>query len=215
MKSNISIVIADDHPVMLKGLYDELNDNGYNVVGQGINGMQALELILTLKPTIALLDIDMPLLTGFEVIKMAKEKNIDTKFIVLSFHKENNYIAQAKTLHINGYLLKEDSFPVVADCIKKVVENEKVYYSPSFEDAALRDVSEELKRLGYLTSSEKTILKLIAQQNSTQEIADILCVSGRTVEKHRSNIINKLELETGHRTLARWALFNKNTIKEL
>src|SRR5690554_2281934 len=214
MKLNISIIIPDDHPVMLKGLYDELSGNGYNVVGKAINGMQALELILTLKPTIALLDIDMPLLTGFEVIKMAKEKNVATKFVVLSFHKENNYIAQAKTLQINGYLLKEDSFSVVEDCIKRVV-NDQIYFSPSFEDAALHDVSEELKRLGYLTSSEKTILKLIAQQNSTQDIADHLCVSGRTVEKHRSNIINKLELGTGANTLARWALTNKNTIKEL
>ncbi|MGB3342734.1 MAG: response regulator transcription factor [Aequorivita sp.] len=211
---NISIIIADDHPVMLKGLYDELTENGYNVVGKAINGMQALELVLTLKPSVALLDIDMPLLTGFEVIKMAKEKNVATKFVVLSFHKENKYIAQAKTLQINGYLLKEDSFSVVEDCIKRVV-NDHVYFSPSFEDGALHDVSEELKRLGYLTSSEKTILKLIAQQNSTQEIADLLCVSARTVEKHRSNIINKLELGTGSNTLARWALSNKNTIKEL
>lgn len=214
MKLNISLIIADDHPVMLKGLYDELHESGYNVVGQAINGMQALELILTLKPTVALLDIDMPLLTGFEVIKMAKEKNVDTKFIVLSFHKENNYIAQAKTLQINGYLLKEDSFSAVEDCIQQVVDGH-VYFSSSFEDGALRDVSEELKRLGYLTSSEKTILKLIAQQNSTQEIADILYISGRTVEKHRSNIINKLELSPNANSLARWALLNKNTIKEL
>jgi len=211
---NISIVIADDHPVMLKGLYDELTENGYSVVGKAINGMQALELILTLQPTIALLDIDMPLLTGFEVIKMAKEKNVDTKFVVLSFHKENNYIAQAKTLQINGYLLKEDPFSVVEDCMKRVVDDQ-VYFSPSFEDGTLLDVSEELKRLGHLTSSEKTILKLIAQQKSTQDIADILSVSARTVEKHRSNIIGKLELGVGANTLARWALTNKNTIKEL
>ena len=105
-KSKISVVIADDHPMILKGLLDELQANNYNVLGQAANGMQALELILTHNPTIALLDIDMPLLTGFEVIKMAKQKKVDTKFIILSFHKENDYLSQAKALQINGYLLK-------------------------------------------------------------------------------------------------------------
>ena len=73
-KKNVSTVIADDHPMILKGLYDELTANNYNVVGQATNGMKALELILTHNPTIALLDIDMPLLTGFEVIKWPSKK---------------------------------------------------------------------------------------------------------------------------------------------
>jgi YesN/AraC family two-component response regulator len=87
-KENFTIVIADDHPMLLKGLHEELVKNNYNVVGQGATGMQALELILKHEPTVALLDIDMPILTGFEVIKTAKEKGSKTKFIVLSFHKE-------------------------------------------------------------------------------------------------------------------------------
>jgi DNA-binding NarL/FixJ family response regulator len=213
-KKDFSIVIADDHPMILKGLMDELTISNYNVVGQGTNGMQALELILTHKPTIALLDIDMPLLTGFEVIKMAKEKKVATKFIILSFHKENDYISQAKALQINGYLLKEDSFSEIEECIESVL-NGITYFSKSFNASSLATVSEELKKIKLLTSSEKTILKLVAQQISSYEIAETLFISIRTVEKHRSNIITKLEIENATNALTNWAYINRNVIKEL
>ncbi|SRX73265.1 response regulator [Aequorivita antarctica] len=214
-KKNISTVIADDHPMILKGLNDELTANNYNIVGQAANGMQALELILTHNPIIALLDIDMPLLTGFEVIKMAKQKEVDTKFIILSYHKENEYISQAKALQINGYLLKEDSFSEIEECIECVLKNE-VYFSRSFVPASLVSVSEDLKKIKHLTSSEKTILKLVAQQMSSSEIAETLFISIRTVEKHRSNIITKLEIENNTaNTLTNWVYLHKNAIKEL
>ncbi|NGX82981.1 response regulator transcription factor [Aequorivita sp. KMM 9714] len=214
VKSNVTFVIADDHPMILKGLNDELTSNNYNVVGKAINGLQALEHILTYKPTIALLDIDMPLLTGFEVIKMAKEKEVDTKFIVLSFHKESDYISQAKSLQINGYLLKEDSFSEIEKCISNVIQG-KTYFSKSFEPSSLQTVSDDLKKIKLLTASEKTILKLIAKQLSTAEIADNLCVSPRTVEKHRSNILSKLELNGTNHSLSNWALIHKKAIREI
>ncbi|HLT49623.1 MAG TPA: response regulator transcription factor [Aequorivita sp.] len=214
-KKNISTVIADDHPMILKGLNDELTANNYNVVGQAANGMQALELILIHNPIIALLDIDMPLLTGFEVIKMAKQKKVDTKFIILSFHKENEYISQAKALQINGYLLKEDSFSEIEECISCVLNNE-VYFSRSFIPSSLAIVSEDLKKIKHLTSSEKTILKLVSEQLTSSEIAEKLFISIRTVEKHRSNIIMKLEIEnTTSNALTNWAYLNRNVIKEL
>jgi len=214
-KSKISVVIADDHPMILKGLHDELQANNYNVLGQAANGMQALELILTHNPTIALLDIDMPLLTGFEVIKMSKQKKVDTKFIILSFHKENDYLSQAKALQINGYLLKEDSFSEIEDCIQCVLNND-VCFSRSFAASSLVTVSEDLKKIKHLTSSEKTILKLVAEQMSSSEIAEKLFISIRTVEKHRSNIIMKLEIEnTTTNALTNWAYLHKNVIKEL
>ncbi|CAL2104924.1 Regulator [Tenacibaculum sp. 190524A02b] len=213
-KKDISIVIADDHPILLKGLHDQLTSNGYNVIGQAANGMQALELILTLSPTIALLDIDMPLLNGFEVIKTAIDKKISTKFIILSFHKETEYIAQAKTLNINGYLLKEDSFMEIENCILSVWEGNS-YFSKSFNNSSLLYADNELRKLQYLTPSETTILKLIAQQTSTTDIANSLSVSKRTIEKHRSNIISKLELDRETNTLTKWTLNNKSIILDL
>jgi DNA-binding NarL/FixJ family response regulator len=200
--------------MILKGLHDELRANQYNVKGQAINGMQALELIVTHNPTLALLDIDMPLLTGFEVIKMAKQKMVDTKFIILSFHKENNYLSQAKALQINGYLLKEDSFSEIETCIAAVL-NGTIYFSSSFMPASLTSISMELKKIEHLTASEKTILKLVSEQMSSGEIAEKLFISIRTVEKHRSNIIMKLEIENTTNALTNWAYANRNVIREL
>ncbi|MBW1294198.1 response regulator [Aquimarina litoralis] len=213
-KKDISIVIADDHPMLLKGLYDELTIHNYQVTGKAANGMQALEQILTLEPTLALLDIDMPLLNGFEVIKTASEKKVSTKFIILSFLKETKYITQAKKLGIDGYLLKEDSFFEIEKCIREILQGNS-YFSKAIDSSSLQNASEELKKLQFLTPSETTILKLIAQQISTIEIADSLFVSKRTIEKHRSNIISKLELGKETNTLTKWTLNHKNVILEL
>jgi len=213
-KKNISIVIADDHPLLLAGLFDELEKCGYHILGKATNGMEALQMILLHQPMIGLLDIDMPLLTGFEVIKTAKDKGVNTKFIILSFHKDTEYITQAKALQINGYLLKEDSFEEIEKCIEAVLEDNE-YFSTSFDALSLKNASEEIKKLQLLTPSEITILKLIAQQTNTNSIAETLFVSSRTVEKHRSNIITKLELEGGTNALTRWALAHKNTILEI
>lgn len=213
-KKDITIIIADDHPLLLKGLYEELTDNGYNVIGKATNGAEALNLILSLKPIIALLDIDMPVLTGFDVIKMAREKGSKTKFIVLSFHKETAYIVQFRSLDIQGYLLKEDSFSELENCINTILSG-KEYSSPSIDTFSLQNASEELRKLKRLTPSEITILKQVACQDSTAAIAESLNISSRTIEKHRSNIIAKLDLDKVSNSLSNWAMENKNIIMEL
>lgn len=212
-KQSITIIIADDHPMLLNGLHGELTDSGYNVLGKAANGMQALQIILEQEPMIALLDIDMPLLTGLEVVKMAKEKNVATKFVLLSFHKESIYISQARSLNIDGYLLKEDSFMEIEKCIQAVL-SEKCYFSSSFDITILEAANNEIKKLQRLTPSELKILKLIAKQNSNGDIAATLNVSIRTIEKHRSNIIFKLELLPETNVLTNWALMHHKTIAE-
>ncbi len=210
----ISIVIADDHPLLLDGLYKELDANDFNIVGKAMDGRQALGLITKYKPDLALLDIDMPLLTGFEVVKKVKEKGVATRFIMLSYHKEVDYVTKAKALQINGYLLKEDSFLEIKRCINSVLKGE-TYFSPSFDNLSIQNASEELRKIQFLTPSEVTILKLIANQMSNAEIADSLSVSVRTVEKHRSNIIAKLDIDGGTNALTNWTLVNKNLIEEI
>jgi DNA-binding NarL/FixJ family response regulator len=215
MKNNdIPIVIADDHPLLLDGLYKELTANDFNVVGKAADGKLALGLILAHQPAIALLDIDMPLLTGFDVIKKAKEKGVETKFILLSYHKEVDYVTKAKALQIHGYLLKEDSFLEIKRCIEHVLKGE-TYFSPSFDNISLQSANEELQKIQFLTPSEKTILKFIADQMSNAEIAETLSVSIRTVEKHRSNIIAKLDIEGGTNALTNWALLHSKMIIDL
>lgn len=214
IKKNTTIVIADDHPMLLKGLYEELVSNKYKVVGQAKNGSEALELILKLTPKLAILDIDMPLLSGLEVIKIAIAKNIPTKFIIQSFHKENEYILQAKSLKIQGYLLKEDSFIEIERCIKAVLNN-KNYFSTSLSNNLLLNLTKELQLLKLLSPSESVILKLISEQQSTNNIAQNLSISVRTIEKHRSNIINKLNLKGEANALISWAITNKDIIASL
>jgi DNA-binding NarL/FixJ family response regulator len=213
-KKPTSIVVADDHPMLLKGLFEELTENGYNVVGKAENGLIALELVLNLKPTLAILDVDMPLLSGFDVVKMANEKKVTTKFIIQTFHKEASYITQAKTLQIKGYLLKEDSFSEIEKCIKSVINNGE-YFSSSLKNPSIKNASGQLQKLQFLSASEIVILKHISKQVSTNDIAEILSVSVRTIEKHRSNIIAKLDLKTKANSLTNWAFINKNSIANL
>ncbi|MEO1030191.1 MAG: response regulator transcription factor [Bacteroidota bacterium] len=213
-KKDISIVIADDHPMLLRGLFEQLAENGYNIVGQADNGMKALELILTLEPALVLLDIEMPLLNAFEVFKMAKDKLTETKFILLSYHKEKEYVLQAKSLKINAYLLKDDSFFTIEQCIDAVMNNEE-FFSPYFKNSLLRNTNDKLKQFSQLTGSEITILKRIAQNKSSKAIAEELGVSIRTIDSHRTNIIKKIGLSKETNTLTNWALLNKDAISEL
>ena len=213
-KKDITLVIADDHPMLRKGLFNELVAHDFRVEGQADQGMKALELIITLQPTVAILDIDMPLLSGFEVVKMAKDKGMTTKFILLSLHKNVDFLMQAQALKIDGYLLKEDDFLEIEKGILAVAEGGS-YFSKSFKREIVNTASEALKKLQTLTPSERTILKLIAQETSTAQIAKDLFISERTVEKHRSNIIAKLGLKTQTNSLIKWAVANRTAILEL
>ncbi len=213
-KKDITLVIADDHPMLRKGLFNELVAHDFRVEGQADQGMKALELIITLQPTVAILDIDMPLLSGFEVVKMAKDKGMTTKFILLSLHKNVDFLMQAQALKIDGYLLKEDDFLEIEKGILAVAEGGS-YFSKSFKREVVNTASEALKKLQTLTPSERTILKLIAQETSTAQIAKDLFISERTVEKHRSNIIAKLGLKTQTNSLIKWAVANRTAILEL
>ena len=209
---NFTILIADDHPMLLNGLYEALVSNGYNVIGKAQNGTEALQLILELKPTLAILDVEMPFMTGFEVVKNIREKSISTKFIIQTLHKNLEYITLALSLKIEGYLLKEDPFTAIETCMEKVLNNES-YFSDSIDSNGLLNATSEFKNLKLLTPSELVILKLISKRASTNVIAESLFVSTRTIEKHRSNIIDKLGLGGGEQnSLSYWAITHVKVI---
>ena len=208
MARNLTIIVADDHPMLLKGLTEELTSNNYNVIDTALNGAIALELITKLNPDIAILDIEMPLLTGFEVIKKCEDKNLKTKFIVLTSHKESRYIFKAKTLNISGYLLKDEPFQEIQKCIHTVFNGEH-YYSSTFNDVFDKEISPKIQKIKLLSPSERTIIRLIANNKSSKEISESLLISIRTVQKHRSNIINKLDLSSDQDALSNWVSTNK------
>lgn len=206
-----SIIIADDHPLLLKGLSDFLIERGYNVIGRANDGQEAYELIENLKPDIAVLDIQMPKLSGLEIARLCHNNNIETKIILITFHKEKALYSEAKDLNIFGYILKEFALEEIENCIKSVFQNIP-YFSPKILEM-LSASETNPKGFDALTPSEKKILKLIANDKTNKEIASLLFISHRTVEKHRSNIINKLKLEQKTNSLLIWAKENQEKLQ--
>jgi two-component system nitrate/nitrite response regulator NarL len=204
MNKKISLFVADDHPLLLKGLVDELKDYNYNVVDTAENGAIALDKIMELQPTIAILDEEMPRLTGFEVIKKCKEKQIKTKFIILTSHKEKAFIYQAKKLNISGYIIKDEPFNELHNCIQSISKGES-YFSAVFNSVFDDEVAPQIKKIKLLSPSERTIVRLVAQEKSSKDIGELLSLSSRTIEKHRSNIIKKLGLVQEKDILTIWA----------
>ena len=198
-----TIITADDHPLLLKGLNDYLLEKKYNVIGSGNNGREAYNLIIKVNPEIAILDIQMPYMSGLEIAKNCKANGLKTKIVLITLHKERELFQKAQDLNIFGYILKEFALEEIENCINTVSKGEH-YYSPKI----LELLAEEFPNdgiLNLLTPSEKKILKLIAKDKTNKEIATLLFISYRTVEKHRSNIITKLKLEPKTNSLLIWA----------
>ena len=213
-KEDISILPADDHPMLLKGLSDQLKESGFLVLEGALNGAQALDSIVKGHPKVAILDIEMPLLSGFEVIKKCKEKGMSTRFIILTSHKEKAFVLKAKKLEISGYLLKDEPFSEIENCVMAVAKGVN-YFSHAFDDIFDREISPQLEKIKYLSPSERTIVRLIAQQKTSNEISDLLSISPRTVQKHRANIIAKLDLPKNVDSLSVWTMENKEIILSL
>lgn len=208
-----SIIIADDHPLFRKGIHDFLNEKGFNIIGEATDGKMALELINTLKPDIAILDINMPEIDGLSVAKACAMENSMTKIVILSYHKEEEFVYHAKTLNISGYILKEDALSEILECISNI-QNGFPYYSKALLVNKLEGQS-SIENVQQLTASELKILKLIADNKNNKFISEFLFVSERTVEKHRSNIIEKLNIPKKTHGLMEWVINHKEILKNL
>ncbi len=204
--SSPSIIIADDHPLLLKGLSDFLIEKGFNLLGSGKDGREAYNLIIQTNPDIAILDIQMPYMSGIEIAQKCKAADIDTKIVLITLHKEKDLYQKAQELNIFGYILKEFALEEIETCIKTVTEGVP-FFSEKIKEL-IGVVLVEDTELNMLTPSEKKILKLIAQDRTNKEIASQLFISYRTVEKHRSNIITKLNIEPKTNSLLIWAKEN-------
>ena len=213
-KQNITIVLADDHPIMRNGMLKLLQDEGYDVVASVGNGAKALTQLVDKQPKIALLDIEMPLLNAYEVIKKASESCPDTKFITMTYHKNKGYLLQAISIGVNGYLLKEDGVSEVNTCIDQVLQG-NMHISTSFSKTIIQSVEQEFKKIKLLTPTERVVIRLVAKGKSSQEIAHQLTMATRTVEKHRSNIITKLDLQKDANIIAKWANEHRTIVDAL
>ena len=198
-----SIIIADDHPLLLKGLSDFLIEKGYNLLGSGKDGREAYNLITKKMPDIAILDIQMPYMSGLEIAQQCKAQDLTTKIVLITLHKEKDLYQKAQELNIFGYILKEFALEEIENCIKTVTDG-MPFFSEKIKEL-IGVVFVDDGELSTLTPSEKKILKLIAQDKTNKEIASHLFISYRTVEKHRSNIITKLNIEPKTNSLLIWA----------
>lgn len=212
--NKLNVIIADDHPMLLQGLENTLVRGGIKVLGAVSDGASALQLIVDHQPDLAIIDIEMPYLSGFSIAGECQKRGLSTRFIILSYHKEAEFIAQARSLNISGYLLKEDTSLELFNCIRAVM-NGQSYFSHAILEKDLKFANKTLEQLASLTPSEKKILKMIASQLSSQEIANKLHVSERTIEKHRSNIIIKLGLSGQVNSLTLWSVEQKSVIMSL
>ena len=206
-----SILIADDHPLILKGLDDFLIEKGYNVIAKAKDGKEAFELIMDKKPDIAILDIKMPYLNGLEIAQKSQEEGLGTKIVLITFENDEALYKQAKSLPIYGYVLKEFTLVEIENCIHSV-ENNQPYFSP--ELGKYLEPVEAPKSLSLLTTTEREVLKLISQNKTAKEIGGLMFISSRTVEKHKSHIINKLELESKASSLFLYAKENEAFLDE-
>lgn len=202
-----SIIIADDHPLILKGLNDFLLEKKYNVLASAVNGKDAFHLIETLKPDIAILDIQMPFFTGLEIAKKCQDLNYNTKIILITFEKDQTIYSEAKSFQIYGYVLKEFALVEIENCIASVMKDVP-YFSPELIQHL--EIDEPPIELELLTDTEKKVLLLIAQNNTAKEIGEALFTSARTIEKHKSNIINKLNLESKSSSIVLFAKENES-----
>jgi DNA-binding NarL/FixJ family response regulator len=208
MTDQIKVIIADDHPLLMQGLIYVLNKNeSIKIIGEAEDGEKALTLIRNLKPDLAILDIQMPKIDGFEVAKTILKEKMLTKIIVLTMFKDEELINKVIELGIKGYVLKENAVIDILNCIKSVMDD-KFFISPQASDIYIKQREKKKKNEDdALTPSEEKILNFIAASKSSKEIAEELFISVKTVENHRSNICKKLGI-TGNSALLKYALKN-------
>ena len=212
MKKEIKVVIADDHPVFLKGLRMIIeSESNLQIIGEASNGAAALTMIQELKPDVAVLDLNMPNKNGFEIVRELQVNNFEVNVIFLTMHDEEATFTSALDLGVKGYILKDCAVAEIVDAIKAVAKGYN-FITPKFS-TYLVNLNQETKnfvlRIESLTVTELKILRLITEHKTSKEIAAELFVSPRTIDRHRYNICNKLEI-SGVNSLIKFAIENKS-----
>lgn len=217
MSKPITVLIADDHPLFRTGLRHTIEGgNNLTIVAEASDGEDALTKLRELQPTVAVLDIDMPVRNGFEIAKIVQRENLSTAIVFLTMYKEEDVFNESMDLGIRGYVLKDSAGSDVVACIKVVAKGE-YFISPSIS-GYLVTRTEKLKRflrevpgIQSLTAMERRILKRVSENRTSKEIAEELFISPKTVENHRANIARKLNLHGSH-ALLKFALENKSRL---
>jgi DNA-binding NarL/FixJ family response regulator len=200
MANRYRLILADDHILVRRGLSRILGEEpNLEIVAEVGDGLELLSALNKAKPDLIILDVSMPNLRGIEAIPEIRRMRPEAKVLILTMHKEEEYLYQAISAGADGYLLKDDAEKELFIAIDNVREG-KIYISPGLADqsmqnwARLRRGENDSHVAEVLTVRQREILKLIAEGKSNKEIGDLLCLSVRTVERHRANIMDKLNI---------------------
>jgi len=200
MNGKQRIVIAEDHTILREGLKALLSSkSNFEIVGEAQDGNEAIRCVDKLKPNLILMDLSMPRMNGMDAIKEIKRQSPETKVLVLTVHKTEEYILATLQAGADGYVLKDSTHAELEMAIQTVLTG-KPYIGPGISGKIIegylkgRKSSKLTSPWDTLTQRERGILKLIAEGYKNKEIADYLCISVKTVEKHRANLMEKLDL---------------------
>lgn len=206
---HITIILADDHKLVRQGMRALLDaQEELEVIGEASDGQEALKLIETLSPDIALLDVVMPNLNGIEVAKLVRQRSLKTRLIFLSMHANATYVVRALQSGALAYVLKDSDFSEILQAIQNVIEDKR-YLSTAIADEVfemlLNANVEKTSSLDTLSPREREILQLIAEGNTNAVIGEKLSLSVRTIESHRARVMTKLRFNS-QADLVRYAL---------
>jgi DNA-binding NarL/FixJ family response regulator len=212
LPSEVRILIADDHPIFRRGLRQIVEmEPGLKIVAEADDGAQALAQIVAEKPDVAVLDVDMPRMDGFEVVRELRKLNLPVGVVFLTMHTDEDVFNEAVNNSVQGYIVKDSAATDIVGGIRAVAEG-RSFISPSISGYLLtrsrRAIPAGVKDL---TLNEKRILLLISEHKTNKEIAVQLYISHRTVENHRANICQKLDLRGPH-ALLKFALDHKGQL---
>lgn len=190
----VSVLLADDHQIVRQGLRLLLEREGFEVVGEASDGHEAVQLAERLRPDVAVLDFVMPLLNGVDASLQIQKQSPLTKTILLTMYTEDQYVLEAFRSGLRGYVIKSQAAGDLVQAIREVLKN-AMYVSPGISKALIEAYlfKTELP-IDPLTLRERQVLQLVAEGNTTKEIATVLGLSVKTAETHRSRIMRKLEI---------------------
>lgn len=217
MGNEIRILIADDHPVFRAGLRQviEMND-GLRVVAEAEDGPSALDRVREHRPDVVVLDVDMPGMDGFEVVRALQREKLAVEAVFLTMHKDEDIFNEAMNMEVRGYVVKDSAVTDIVASIRSVNAGQP-FISPALSSYLLKRtqrsarITEQKPGLRQLTPTERRILKLLSENKTSKEIAAEMYISHRTVENHRANICQKLGLH-GNNALLTFAIEHKSEL---
>jgi DNA-binding NarL/FixJ family response regulator len=217
IQTKLRVLIADDHPIFRKGLILAIGaESTIDIIGEAGDGKEALLLAEELKPDVIVHDIEMPVLNGLQVAQEIIKRHLPIDIVILTMYKEEDMFNEAMNIGVKGYVLKENAVSDIVESIK-IVASGRYFLSPTISEFLVnrsdrvKSLLKKKPQLDNLTAAERKVLRLISEIKTSKEIGDELNISYKTVENHRSNICNKLEIHGSH-SLLKFAIENKEVL---